>query len=114
MIAYPVSGARQTLLHTVSIAIYLNNELLKLVDNQKLLGITIDNTLRWATQVDNVCQNVTKRMKLLSKHIAEISLNQYYNSNILPILDYECMPGVTALLHIARDYLNSKNELRGL
>ena len=51
-----LTGARQTLSHTDPIAIYLDNELLKLVDNQKLLGITIDNTLSWATQVDNVCQ----------------------------------------------------------
>ena len=89
-----LTGARQTLLHTDLIAIYLDNELLKLVDNQKLLGITIDNTLSWATQVDNVCQNVTKRitlMKLLSKYIDKTSLNQFYNFYILPVLDYGCM-----------------------
>ena len=51
-----LTGARQTLSHTDPIAIHLDNELLKFVDNQKLLGITTDNTLSWATQVDNVCQ----------------------------------------------------------
>ena len=86
--------ARQTLSQTDPKAKYLDNELLKLVDNQKLLSITIDNTLSWATQVDNVCRNVTKQitlMKLLSKYIDKTSLNQFYNSYILSILDYGCM-----------------------
>lgn len=86
--------SRQILSYTDPIAKYLGNELLKLVDNQTFLGITIDNTLSWATQVDNVCQNVTKRitlMKLLSKYIDKTSLNQFYNFYILPILDYGCM-----------------------
>ena len=89
-----LTGARQTLSHTDPKAKYLDNELLKLVENQKLHSITIDNTLSWATQVDNVCQNVTKQitlMKLLSKYIDKTSLNQFYNSYILPILDYGCM-----------------------
>ena len=55
-----LTGSWQTLLHTDPIAIYLDNELLKSVDNQKLLGITTDKTLSWDTQVDIVYQNITK------------------------------------------------------
>ena len=57
-----LTGTRQTLSHTDPIAIYIDNEFFNLVDNQNLLGITIDNMLGWATQVDSICQNVTKRI----------------------------------------------------
>ena len=63
-----LTGARQTLSHTDSIAIYLDNELLKLVDNQKLLGITIDNTLSWATQVD--CYSIKGKSAPLARTLA--------------------------------------------
>ena len=89
-----LSGTRQTLQSNDPMAIYLDNELIKSVENQKLLGVTIDNTLTWETQVNIVCLNVTKRitlMKLLSRYIHRSSLNQYYNSYILPILDNECL-----------------------
>ena len=47
------------------IAIYLDNELIKSVENQKVLGVTIHNTLTLKhklTQVNIVCQNNTKRL----------------------------------------------------
>ena len=53
---------------------------------------TAQHQLQWS-QI-NVCQNVTKQitlMKLLSKYIDKTSLNQFYNSYILPILDYRGM-----------------------
>ena len=80
-----LSGTRQTLQSKDPIAIYLDNELIKSVDNQKLLGVTIDNTLTCETQANIVCQNATKRinlMKLLSRYIDRSSLNQYYSSYI--------------------------------
>ena len=52
-------------------------------------------------------------MKLLSKQIDKSSLNQFYNSYILPILDYRCMIWGHCSV-TATDYLNSKHELRGL
>ena len=54
-----LSCTRQTLLDNDPIAIYLDNELITSVENQKLLGVTIDNTLTLETQVYIVCQNVT-------------------------------------------------------
>ena len=110
-----LSGTRHTLQSNDPIAIYLDNELKKSVENQKLLGVTIDNTLTWDTQVNIVCQNVTKRitlMKLFSRYIDISSLNQCYNSYILPILDYGCL--VWGHCTVAPEYLNCKNEQRGL
>ncbi|MCG8048126.1 MAG: reverse transcriptase domain-containing protein, partial [Candidatus Thiodiazotropha endolucinida] len=87
-------GSRKNLLQSEPLNIYIGNELLKTVESQKLLGLTIDKTLNWEAQIDIVCQNITKRitlMKLLSKYIDRACLIQYYNSYILPILDYGCM-----------------------
>ena len=64
------------------------------VENQKLLGIIIDKTLSWDSQIDSVCQKLTRRitlLKVLSKYVDKSSLKQYYNSYILPIFDYGCM-----------------------
>lgn len=72
----------------------LDSELIQEVKSQKLLGVTIDQTLSWNEQIDSVCQNITRRitlLKLLSKYVNRKSLNQYYNSYILPIFDYGCM-----------------------
>ena len=48
-------GSRLKLSHTESIRIFLHNELVKEVDNQKLLGVIIDKTLTWDKQIDAVC-----------------------------------------------------------
>ena len=87
-------GSRSKLSHTESIRIFLHDELVKEVDNQKLLGVIIDKTLTWDKQIDAVCLNITKRitlLKLLSKYVIRHNLNQYYNAYILPIFDYGCI-----------------------
>ena len=87
-------GSRQALTKINSLKILLDNELIKSVENQKRLGIIIDKSLIWDKQIDAVCLNVTRRitlLKLLSKYVDQKSLNQYYNSYILPIFDYGCL-----------------------
>ena len=87
-------GSRQALTKIDSFKILLDNELINSVENQKLLGIIIDKSLTWDKQIDAVCLNVTRRitlLKLLSKFVDQKSLNQYYNSYILPIFDYGCL-----------------------
>ena len=87
-------GSRSKLSHTVSLRIFLHDELVKKVDNQKLLGVIIDKTLIWDKQIDVVCLNITRRitlLKLFSKYVKRPSLNQYYNAYILPIFDYGCI-----------------------
>ena len=85
---------RQNLLNSDLIQIYINDELLRTTDTQKLLGVIIDKNLIWDSQIDMVCLNITRRitlMKQLSKYINKDSLKQYYNSYILPIFDYGCL-----------------------
>ena len=85
--------SRSKLSHTESIRIFLHDELVKDVDNQKLLGVTIDKTLTWDKQIDAICLYITRitLLKLLSKYVKRPSLNQYYNAYILLIFDYGCI-----------------------
>ena len=74
-------GSRHNLSANDILQITLDDELIKHVENQKLLGIIIDS----------VCLNITRRitlLKLLSKYVNKPGLNQYYSSYILPIFDY--------------------------
>ncbi|MCG7876956.1 MAG: reverse transcriptase family protein, partial [Candidatus Thiodiazotropha endolucinida] len=92
--AYMTLSSRQNVSHEESIEIYIDNEIIQTVEQQKLLGIIIDRTLCWDKQIDAVCSNVTRRITLLkhlSKYVDKESMNQYYNSYILPILDYGCL-----------------------
>ena len=59
----------------------------------KVYKVVIDQTLCWENQVDIVALNITRRitlLKLLSKYDGKDSLNQYFNSYILPIFDNGC------------------------
>ena len=87
------AGSRQTV-GNISMEIFIDGEIIKEVENQKLLVVIIDKTLSWDKQIDAVCLNVTRRitlMKLLSKYLDQSHLNQYYNSYVLPIFDYACL-----------------------
>ena len=86
--------SRQILSNYDELIITIDNEDISNVDSQKLLGIIIDKTLFWDKQIDSVCLNITRRitlLKLLSKYVDMPNLKLYYNSYILPILDYGCM-----------------------
>ena len=92
--SFMLSGTRQNLSLVESIEIYVDNEIIKEVENQKLLGVTTDKYLSWDKQIDIISLNVTRRitlLKLLSKYVGKQSLNQYYNSYILPIIYFGCM-----------------------
>ena len=87
-------GSRRILNKTDPLEIFLDNEQIQNVEEQKLLGLIIANKLTWNEQIDTVCLNITRRitlLKLLSKYIDKRSMSQYYNSYILPIFDYGCM-----------------------
>ena len=87
-------GARQNLSRIETVHVYLDEDIIKEINHQKLLGIIIDRNLTWDKQIDAVCLNVTRRitlLKLLSKYVNKSGLKQYYNSYILPVLDYGCL-----------------------
>ena len=64
------------------------------MEQQKLLGVVIDRSLTWDKQIDAFCITISRRitlLKLLSKYVDMENMKQYYNSYILPTLDYGCL-----------------------
>ena len=73
------------------LSISIKGQNIDLFDTQKHLGITIDKNLTWEKHIDLVCQNVSRKITLLSKYVNQNSLKQYYNSYILPAFDFVCV-----------------------
>ena len=87
-------GSRQNLNRNEAIEIYMEGQLIQSVEQQKLLGVVFDRRLTWDKQIDAVCLHISRRitlLKLLSKYVDMESMKQYYNSYILPTLDYGCL-----------------------
>ena len=61
------------------------------VSEHHLLGITIDNKLRWDSHINNVCKTVSRQVFLLSKlrYIVDIDTRKlFFNAHIKPHIDY--------------------------
>ena len=63
--SFVLIGTRQNLSLMASIEIYVDNEIIKEVENQKLLGVMTDKHLSWDKQIDMVSLNITRRITLL-------------------------------------------------
>ena len=69
----------------------LNGAKIDQVSEHRLLGITIDNKLRWDSHINNVCKTVSRRVFLLSKlrYIIDIDTRKlFFNAQIKPHIDY--------------------------
>ena len=61
------------------------------MSEHSLLGITIDNKLRWDSYANNLCKTVSRRVFLLSKlrYIVDIdTMKLFFNAHIKPHIDY--------------------------
>ena len=61
------------------------------MSEHRLLGITIDNKLRWDSHINNVCKTVSRRVFLLSKlrYIVDIDTRKlFFSAHIKPRIDY--------------------------
>ena len=61
------------------------------VKQYKILGVNLDNNLKWLFHVDNIHKKLTNKVLLLHRIKPYITLEMrklYYNSYILPISDY--------------------------
>ena len=61
------------------------------MSEHRLLGITIDNKLRWDSHINNVCKTISRRVFLLSKlrYIVDIDTRKlFFNARIKPHIDY--------------------------
>ena len=71
----------------------IGNETIEISDNEKLLGINIDSTLSWITQIENTIKKCNTLLYLLSRIKCYLSISVrklFYNAYILPHLDYCC------------------------
>ena len=69
----------------------LNGAKIDQVSEHRLLGITIDNKLRWDSHINNLCKTVSRRVFLLSKlrYIVDIDTRKlFFNAHIKPHIDY--------------------------
>ena len=71
----------------------LANEAIHISTNEKLLGVHIDSTLSWTTQVESSIKKCNSLLHLLSriKHYLPIPTRKlFFNVYILPHMDYCC------------------------
>ena len=69
----------------------LNGAKIEQVSEQRLLGITIENKLRWDSHINNVCKTVSRRVFPLSKlrYIVDTDTRKlFFNAHIKPHIDY--------------------------
>ena len=75
----------------IPLDLVLNGAKIDQVSEHRLLGITIDNKLRWDSHINNVCKTASRRVFLLSKlrYIVDIDARKlFFNAHIKPHTDY--------------------------
>ena len=84
-------GTKQRLDGSYILDIKAGDVSIKNVSNQKLLGVYIDENLRWTTHIEYLCKTVSSKISLLrqlSEYVPIHVQKQFYQSYILPLLDY--------------------------
>ena len=84
-------GTRQRLNMSHKLNIQANNICIQNVSKQKLLGIYIDENLTWSSHIDYLCSHISTKISLLrnlSKYVPVKVLKMFYQSYILPCIDY--------------------------
>ena len=76
------------------------------MSKQKFLGIYIDESLTWSSHIDYLCSHISKKISLLrnlSKYVPVKVLKMFYQSYILPCIDYGSITwGSASSSHIER------------
>ena len=84
-------GTRQRLNMSNKLNIKVNDTCIQNVSKQKLLGIYIDESLTWSSHIDYLCSHISTKISLLrnlSKYVPVKVLKMFYQSYILPCIDY--------------------------
>ena len=84
-------GSRQKLQDLPQIAIKIDDHDMSSVTKQELLGLLIDNKLTWSAHLDTLCSTLSSKISLLRQLADCVSvdiLKTFYQSYILPLLDY--------------------------
>ena len=88
-----IIGSRQRLLSNVT-TIKIDDQIIKIVDHTKSLGLTIDDRLSWCKHVGEVCKKVSSAIGALKRvrpFISKETAIQIHSAFIMPHFDY-CSP----------------------
>jgi hypothetical protein len=75
----------------LSLNLSLGPDLIEQVDSHKVLGITIDDEMRWHVQVNNVCKTVSRNIYLLCKlkhYLITDALKSFFYAHCLSHINY--------------------------
>jgi hypothetical protein len=84
-------GTKNKLKSSDSLVITLNQIQLENVHYQNILGIIVDESIKWQVQLDKICSKLNSKLYLfnrISKYLTSETKKIYYNAYILPIIDY--------------------------
>jgi hypothetical protein len=74
--------------------LHLNGTTIEIVDSFQLLGLTIQNNLKWDKHFENICKKASKRLYFLSQlkraKVQTKELVEFYVTCIRPVLTYAC------------------------
>ena len=85
------SPQKMLTLNTENVCLTLNNQVLNVQKEQKVLGVTIDFTLSWRSHIINMCKKLSQLLGLLWRVRFLLNKNakiMFYNSLILSRLSY--------------------------
>ena len=69
----------------------VNPETVKQVKEHRVLGLTIDDELKWQSHVSNVCKTISKNVFLMSRlkrYVNSQTLRILFNSHIMPHINF--------------------------
>ena len=97
-------GTRHKTHQTQNINIRIENNKLKQVDKQTLLGVFIDENLSWTIHIDYIylCSTISSKVSLwkqLSSYVSVEIQKLFYQGYILPLIDYDSLTWGTTSKH---------------
>ena len=103
---YMILGSKKRVQDEHQLDLRAENRTIDKVSTQRLLGIFIDDHLSWTTHIDHLCSTLSSKISLLrqiSAYVPQDIQKLYYQSYIVPLLDYGCNTwGTTSSANIER------------
>ena len=86
-----ITSKKRLRLHDYVLNLTYNSDISKNVNNDKALGVLIDNNLTWSIHMQSIAKKISSNLWLLSKLKEFSSLEnrvQFYKTLIQPHIDY--------------------------
>jgi hypothetical protein len=84
-------GQNLRLKHSVPLNVSIDQSQIQNVETQIILGVVVDKTLKWTTQIDKVSKKLKSKLYLfhrISKYLTPEMKEMFYNAYVTPIIDY--------------------------